>query len=210
MADLPRELPPLPILQSTTQALQSPLTSAGPIEVPIGQPTQPGPLQLNQALPQPATETLSPAAQASQTIEIPVKDAAWGEQIGQRIQLMAGHKLQNVEIRLTPAELGPLRVQVSVDDGATNVTFHAQHAVTRDAIEQALPRLRELLAESGLTLDQTNVSDQGAARGEREGGDDTGVGSHPGNDVSREQAGDDPAMPQQRVRVANGLVDTFV
>ena len=105
------------------------------------------------------------AQQGTDLIGTPVRSSAWGEQIGERVVLMAGNRHQTAEIRLTPAELGPLRIQVSVDDGAANVTFHAQHTVTRDAIEQALPRLREMLAENGLSLGEANVGEQGVAEG---------------------------------------------
>ena len=114
--------------------------------------------------------------------------------------------MKTAEIRLTPAELGPLRVQVSVEDGAANVTFQAQHAVTREAIEQALPRLRELLAESGLSLGQTNVGEQGVAGRNRDDAPTEGSASAAA-DVEEASAGQDEASPRTR---GSGLVDTFV
>jgi flagellar hook-length control protein FliK len=40
---------------------------------------------------------------------------------------------------------------------AASFGFNATHAQTRAAIEQALPRLRELLAEQGLSLGHTSI-----------------------------------------------------
>lgn len=151
-------------IQATATPLQA--AGAGPDANALqgvhlsAQPGAQGPLS------QAATSVATSAA-----IDVPVKDSAWGEALGQRVQVMASHRLQTAEIRLTPAELGPLRIQVAVDDGRATVTFHAAHAVTRDAIEQALPRLREMLADSGLTLGQASVGEQGVAHGGREGGD---------------------------------------
>jgi flagellar hook-length control protein FliK len=51
-----------------------------------------------------------------------------------------------------------MQVQISVRDGAASVVFGAHHADTRAAIEQALPRLRELFSNQGLTLADAGVS----------------------------------------------------
>lgn len=146
--------------------------------------------------------------QTTDLIGTSVRDSAWGNQLGERVVMMAGSQLRTAEIRLTPAELGPLRVQVSVDDGATNVTFHAQHAVTREAIEQALPRLREMLAENGLSLGQADVSDRGVGEGNGHDGTDRQVSGHPSED-SQDAGGDADLQTARRVTTGTGLVDTF-
>jgi len=144
--------------------------------------------------------------QAGELISTPVRDAAWGEQIGQRVLLMAGNQLKTAEIRLTPAELGPMRVHVSVDDGAANVTFQAQHAVTREAIEQALPRLRELLSENGLSLGQANVGEHGTSESNR----DREQSAVQDQSVEELVDGGEEAEPSSvTATVTNGLVDTF-
>ena len=146
--------------------------------------------------------------QTTDLIGTSVRDSAWGNQLGERVVMMAGNQLKTAEIRLTPAELGPLRVRVSVDDGAANVTFHAQHAVTREAIEQALPRLRELLAENGLSLGQADVSDHGVGEGNGHDSTDRGVSNHAAED-SQEAGMDTDLQTTRRVTTSNGLVDTF-
>ena len=134
-----------------------------------------------------------------------MRDQAWGDQLGDRVLMMAGGKTQTAEIRLTPAELGPLRVQVSVDDGNASLAFQVQHAATREAIEQALPRLREILAENGITLSQTSVGEQGTQQGSRD--------EAPSADNRPSAAADLSAEPELESRDAprayNGLVDTF-
>lgn len=142
-------------------------------------------------------------------IDLPVQESGWDKAIAERVVMMASNKLQNAEIRLTPADLGPLRVQLAIEDGAARVSFAAQHALTRDAIEQALPRLREMLAETGLTLGEASVGDEGldypASR-------DT-EGHAPAAAVASEEAvpeSDFPADAPQVVRASDGLVDTFV
>jgi len=141
-------------------------------------------------------------------IATPVGQSDWGESLSERVLVMTSGKLGNAEIRLTPAELGPVRVQVSVDDGTATVSFQASHAATRDAIEQALPRLRDMLTENGLSLGQASVGDQGVHDGSREATDDpTGAGS------ALPDTGDEPVaeliVEAEAGRVSSALVDTF-
>lgn len=152
----------------------------------------------------------APAVQqaVSQSIQLPVQESGWDHAIAERVVMMANGKLQNAEIRLTPADLGPLRIQVSVDDGAAHVSFQAQHALTREAIEQAMPRLRELLADQGLSLGQANVSEEGTRQGVREEARDGRSTALAGGDTELE--GEEPEAPPTHQRVSNGLLDTFV
>jgi hypothetical protein len=103
--------------------------------------------------------TAPPAIQTG--IDVPVLDDAWGDALNERVLWMAGKSIQKAEIRLNPADLGPIRVEISVTDDAAKVSFSAQNAMTREAIESALPRLREMLSENGLSLANTDVSDTG-------------------------------------------------
>jgi len=207
LVETARELrAPVPLVTAPTVATvqASPATggeTASPSVLTTGAaPASPSPVAT------PAS-TATPELPLATRIDVPVKDAAWGEQLGQRLQLIANNQLQTAEIRLTPAELGPLRVQIAIDDGAANVTFQAQHAVTRDAIEQALPRLREMLAENGLTLSQANVGDQGVQHGRRDSADEAAGSSYRAGDSAAEQPQDELHAPRERSAV--GLVDTF-
>ena len=176
------------------------------------QSAQVGPTMATVAQP-PATEMAAGTLPAQATlIDTPVADSAWGDRLGERVLLMAGNQLRNAEIRLTPAELGPVRVQVTVDDGTANITFHAQHAMTRDAIEQALPRLREMLVENGLSLGQASVGEQGVAGQEnasRDGADDLVSFGAEGEEATMQTTTDGTAA-DTRIRATNGIVDTFV
>ena len=133
----------------------------------------------------------------------------WGDALGDRVIMMAGQRVQTADIRLNPADLGPLRVQVSVDDGAVSVSFHAQHALTRDAIEQALPRLRDLLGDNGLALADANVSDQGAPRQETDDSYEAAAyGSAPMDDRTSSNPAESGFIAPRRI-AASSLVDLF-
>ncbi|MCB1845471.1 MAG: flagellar hook-length control protein FliK, partial [Halioglobus sp.] len=139
-------------------------------------------------------------------INVPVTDARWGEALADRVMWTAGQKLDSAEIRLNPAELGPVRIKIKIDDKQAQVTFSAHHAVTREAIEQALPRLRELFSGEGLNLANADVNGEGVQH-ERE---HSGSNDSSGRDGLLSDAEPDDQLPLPPLRLSNGLVDTFV
>nr|WP_301288345.1 flagellar hook-length control protein FliK [Natronospira proteinivora] len=100
--------------------------------------------------------------------------------------MMKGQGIDRAEIKLNPPHLGPLEIRVAVTQEQTSLLMSSQHALTRDALEQALPRLREMLQDKGLEMGDAEVSDGREEQlaqeekgdeqaGERDGG--TGPGS---------------------------------
>jgi flagellar hook-length control protein FliK len=183
------------------------LTGA-PVDASASQNGSSLPAQVSVAATAPLNATASPpAGAAAMHIGTPVQDAAWSNELGSRVVLMSGQQLQSARIQLSPAELGPITVNLVVDDGSADLTFHAHHALTRDAIEQALPRLREMLNDSGLTLGNATVSDQGVAR------DGSGRATQHASGVESpvgEATGGDETPDVQPARILHGLLDTFV
>ena len=152
-----------------------------------------------------ANTTLATSLSAS--ISVPVQDSGWDTAVAERVLLMANNKLQNAELRLSPADLGPLRVELRIEDTTANVNFHTNQAVTREALEQAMPKLREMLADSGLQLGRCDVSDSGLGdRAEERQARET-HSSHGLGEATGESAGD--SAGEVRIRSAVGLVDTF-
>jgi flagellar hook-length control protein FliK len=151
---------------------------------------------------------LSRSEMMMDTINTPVRDAAWGDKLGECLLMLSGNQLKTAELKLTPADMGPLRVRISIEEGAAHVSFHAQHAVTREAIEQALPRLREMLADSGLSLGQADVSEQGVADGKADrefvSGGNAGASGDAHDDVI-----DSDIVERQKTVKSNQLLDTF-
>ncbi len=106
----------------------------------------------------------------------------------QQLVTMVSQGIQQAEIRLDPPELGHMLVKVQVHGDQTQVQFHVTQSQTRDVVEQAIPRLRELLQEQGMQLTDSHVS-QGDQGQRREGGFGEAGGSSGGNvdDFSAEE-----------------------
>lgn len=100
----------------------------------------------------------SSALSTPPAISAPLGDAAWGQAMGDRIMWMMGKGVQGASIRINPPELGPIHVQISVKNDQTNVHMLVQHGVVKEALEAAMPRLREMLGESNLQLVNVDVS----------------------------------------------------
>ncbi|MCE9934962.1 flagellar hook-length control protein FliK [Aeromonas salmonicida] len=82
-------------------------------------------------------------------------------QLHQKVNLMLTDKLQQAEIQLDPLGLGKMKIQIQMGvDNQANVHFVVQHGQTREMLEQAMPRLRDMLAGQGIQLGQTLVQQQ--------------------------------------------------
>ncbi|WP_052365687.1 flagellar hook-length control protein FliK [Aeromonas taiwanensis] len=82
-------------------------------------------------------------------------------QLHQKVNLMLTDQLQQAEIQLDPLGLGKMKIQIQLDASSqASVHFVVQHGQTREMLEQAMPRLRDMLAGQGIQLGQTLVQQQ--------------------------------------------------
>jgi flagellar hook-length control protein FliK len=134
---------------------------------------------------------------------------AWDQALGQKIVWMAQGGEQSATLTMNPPDLGPMQVVLSVSNNHATVDFMSAQPEVRQALENALPRLREMMGESGVQLGQANVSagsqQQFAGFGEqnKSGGRSTGKDGIAIADNA-------PQLRQGIVRMArDGAVDTF-
>jgi len=106
-------------------------------------------------------------APPSSSIGTHVRDPRWAEEFGARIALLVNQRESVASISLTPVDLGPVDVNVTVKDSQATIHFGAAQADTRALIEASLPKLRELLAAQGFQLMDASVS-QGFQQSRRE------------------------------------------
>lgn len=84
----------------------------------------------------------------------------WNTELGEKLLWMHKQAVPSAEIRLNPEHLGPISIKIDVNQDQASVAFTAQHAAVREAIEAAIPRLREMLGGQSLNLADVNVSQQ--------------------------------------------------
>jgi flagellar hook-length control protein FliK len=142
------------------------------------------------------SRTALPVA-VTRTVEVPVHDPRWPQAIAAEVRWCADNGVQSATLKLTPENLGPMELRVDIKDNQVNITMSATHSETRQALEQSLPRLRELLSSSGLQLGQANVQQESRRE------------SHLPTLSSRgviEESSDDGFVP---IRISAGLVDEY-
>ena len=71
---------------------------------------------------------------------------------------MVREKQHVAELHLNPPHLGPLDITLTVDGTQTSAVFTSPHAAVRELMVAELPRLREVLADSGITLGNASVT----------------------------------------------------
>jgi hypothetical protein len=92
------------------------------------------------------------------SVDSPVNSARWSGDLGKNIQWMMNQSINGAQMRLNPQQLGPIEIRLQMENGQATVAFTAQHAATREAIDAAIPRLREMLIEQDVNLVDVNVS----------------------------------------------------
>lgn len=145
--------------------------------------------------------------QMSLAVDIPVGQTGWGKAVGERIQWMVGRNLQSAEVKLTPPNLGPMEIRITLQHDTASVSFVAAQPATREALEAAIPRLREMFESTNLTLADVGVG-QGDNSHAHSNGHAMGTpGSQAGNGSV-----DGPTVSEHAVTgsiAANGLVDDY-
>ncbi len=133
----------------------------------------------------------------------------WGQALGQKISWMVQGAQQTATLTLNPPDLGPMQVVVHVNNNQASANFTAHQPEVRQALEAAMPRLREMLNESGIQLGQSNVSaglpnQQNNASGEQRQGNRS---SNQGSNAVEAAAVNVSHIPVSSA--GTGIVDTF-
>lgn len=156
-----------------------------------------------------APGTRSPPAPAADAPLVP-NQANFGEALANRVVWMLGAQTQSASLRLDPPQLGPLDVKITVKDGEASVQFSSLHGAVREAVQAALPQLRDMLAQQGLQLTNVHVSHHSLGEGRHGDGASADAGA-------RGQTGGDPAEtpndtpPEVSATVAAlGLIDYYI
>ncbi|MET0857442.1 MAG: flagellar hook-length control protein FliK [Telluria sp.] len=148
-------------------------------------------------------------ANPGERIAARVGTPGWDNQVAQKIVWMVAGKEQSATLTLNPPDMGPMQVVLSVTNDQATVSFTAAQPEVRQALENAMPKLREMMSESGISLGNASVSEGAQDQRQAQQGDKS-RGQGGGN---RFGGGGDVAGPAEAPRTSRnagtGLVDTF-
>ena len=161
-----------------------------------------------------AAQGLDSAARGSSAVQLnvqqPVGQNGFTHAVGERVEWMVKEGVKEARLQLNPPGMGPLDVQVTVGEERTTVSIIAHNATTREALQDDLQRLRQMLTEQGNDDVEVNVS-SGEGGADRE---DTGVlaggEGAPGEGWSEAESGDETAQDFSSSDASgSGIVDHF-
>ena len=180
----------------TTEVATAPTTHApGKADGVLAASLQPTPTALREA-----------AAPVSVAIATPVNAPDFAQTLGVQMSVLAKDGVQQAELHLNPAEMGPVSVQIVMDGTQARIDFGADAAATRHAIEAGLPELASALRDAGFTLAGGGVSQHSSSR--RDSGDADGSEARRS---TRAVSADSVARVSTAARrvVTNGGVDLY-
>jgi flagellar hook-length control protein FliK len=143
------------------------------------------------------------ARPAAIALASPVGSPPWRDEVAARVSWMIDNGEQRASLTLSPENLGPLEVRIAVREGEASVWFGASQPETRAALELAMPRLREMLASSGLSLTNSGVFSDSPRDPYR------ALASAGLARASLESGRDEPKAVTSSLRVSRGVLDLY-
>lgn len=154
-----------------------------------------------QAAPAPTT------AATTASIPLPLHHPQWQDAFASRVVWQVKDGLQQVNVAINPPELGPIEVRMSLQDDKVSAHFVTAHHAVRQVIEDAMPRLREMLSQSGLNLADANVFQQAPGRDGQAQQFTGGAANLEGHELA---GAEDDVTSHTTSSLRVGLVDAYV
>ncbi len=163
----------------------------------------------------------------------PITEPGFADELYDTVKLVSTRGLQSVEINIAPAELGPIKLRVDMTGNEADVRFEAAHEATRNLLADAVPALKEQLAQSGIDLRHASIERNASGNGNpqptgqqagqqwgsqsgQQSGGQSGQGGQSGGNGRYDNGmgggrtnGSDPVAQAPAQRLRNALLDTY-
>lgn len=124
-------------------------------------------------------------------------------QLAEKVRYMVNARSTTAEIRLDPPDLGGMNIKLNMQGELAQVNFSVQSQAAKDALDQAMPRLREMLQEQGIELGQSQVKQD--MQQQQENNEQFAGGSQT-NDAKELLVDDVPEQLVVEQRIVNGAL----
>lgn len=153
-----------------------------------------------------ATALVNPAVAVEQTeISSRLGTDRWNAEVGQKVVWMVGAEQQSATLTLNPPDLGPVQVVIQVHNDQADTTFISQNPEVRQALQDGLSVLRDMMASNGVQLGEANIHSHEQAQHQH-----SKQAQHSqGNRETRSDVMTNTPAASMQTYVSNGLVDTF-
>ena len=151
-------------------------------------------MHAQQASPTSQTRQINIDPTTLQALNIMKSDAA--KLLQERVSALLSINNKEAEIRLDPPEMGSMQIRIRSDAEQAHINFVVQNQQAKEALEQSMPRLREMLAQQGIELGESSIQ-QGNSQSDT-GGD--GQQNGRGQQANQQQNEEETALTQQPIR----------
>lgn len=159
-----------------------------------------------------ASQTTKQAENSTHQSQIPthVRDPNWSAALGERVTWLAKQDIQSAEIHLNPPQLGPVHISISLSGDQATASFAVANVEVRQAIENSIPQLRDMLASSGIQLGDANVGAQSQQQAREQAGQFSNGQRSRGEDAILLAPGNnEPSAGVAPLNRGRGMVDLF-
>ena len=186
-----------PAREASAAALEAATPHGRELEPAIGSPAPAASAALS-------TLARPDAIVTSAHVAAPIDTPAFAPALATQVRWLAQERVQQAQITLNPAGMGPVAVQIVLDGANARVDFSAEQAATRHAIEASLPVLAAALDESGLKLSGGGVHD---SAGRQQPGWNAPAAQHASKLAFESDKGVRDIGAPPRASIGRGLVD---
>ncbi|MEJ2913030.1 flagellar hook-length control protein FliK [Pseudoalteromonas sp. C12FD-1] len=147
-------------------------------------------------------------ASMMQAINIVKSDAA--KMLQERVSSMLSISNKEAEIRLDPPEMGSMQIRIRSDAEQAQINFVVQNQQAKEALEQSMPRLREMLAEQGIDLGESSISYGQSGNEQSDEGEGHSQGQMANKNTPQDQNDEqDGANPQSSRQQTSSSIDYY-
>jgi flagellar hook-length control protein FliK len=106
----------------------------------------------------PAASSSDASRGATLHVNAPVDSADFAQSVADRVSFAVDNNWGSTKLQVNPPQLGPIDLQISVQGDHAQVMMSTHSAVTREALESSLPKLKDMLSSQGFTQVSVDIS----------------------------------------------------
>lgn len=129
----------------------------------------------------------------------------FGDTLGTQMTWMAEQKIGHAHIRVSPGDLGAIEVSLRLDGDRVHADFSSAQPEVRQALQDSLPKLREMLGQQGFQLAQADVGHRQQSSSQSSTPSQSSAGGR--GDGSAVESGQ--GVVTTTVRTLRGLLDAY-
>jgi flagellar hook-length control protein FliK len=113
-----------------------------------------------QSLSQTSTASAPDAPAAAPTFKVGpgVDSAEFGQGVANQVSMMVDSNITSAKLQVSPPALGPIEVRIALQGDHASVQFTSHSAVTREALADSTPKLRDMLSSQGFGQVSVDIS----------------------------------------------------